>query len=127
MRFDRHPMTLRVIAAAAAVALALALSGVVRAAPASAATTVTVNTTLDETQAGNGTCSLREATLYANGTPERDCAAAPASGTTTIIVPAGLYILTGAPLQLTGNASLSGAGAATTTINAGGISQVLVV
>ena len=120
-------MTLRVIAAAAAVALALALSGVVRAAPASAATTVTVNTTLDETQAGNGTCSLREATLYANGTPERDCAAAPASGTTTIIVPAGLYILTGAPLQLTGNASLSGAGAATTTINAGGISQVLVV
>ena len=120
-------MTLRVIAAAAAVALALALSGVVRAAPASAATTVSVNTTLDETQAGNGTCSLREATLYANGTPERDCAAAPASGTTTIIVPAGLYILTGAPLQLTGNASLSGAGAATTTINAGGMSQVLVV
>ena len=90
-------------------------------------TTVRVNTTLDETQAGNGTCSLREATLYANGTAEPDCASAPASGTTTIDVPAGVYTLTGGPLSLTGNASIGGAGAATTTITAAGASQVFAV
>src|SRR6185437_9233950 len=91
-----------------------------------AATTVTVNTTVDET-AANGTCSLREATLYANGTAEPDCALAPPSGTTTIVVPAGTYALGGQPLTLTGSASISGAGATTTTIDAGGRSQVLLV
>lgn len=119
-------MTLRVTAAAAVVALAFTLTAI-RPATASAATTVTVNTTLDEAQAGNGTCSLREATLYTNGTAEPDCALAPPSGDTTINVPAGGYALTGGPLTLTGNASISGAGASTTTITAGGKSQVLIV
>jgi CSLREA domain-containing protein len=110
-------------AAAAAVLLAFALTAIHPAA-ASAATTVMVNTTLDETQAGNGTCSLREATLYANGTAEPDCAPLPPSGTTTISVPPGTYTLTAGPLTLTGSASISGAGA---TITAGGKSQVLLV
>jgi CSLREA domain-containing protein len=94
---------------------------------AAAATTVTVNTTLDETQAGNGTCSLREATLYANGTAEPDCAAAPASGTTTITLPAGLYRLRGQALTLTGAANVVGGGAGATTIDAAGTSQVILV
>ncbi|HET6869921.1 MAG TPA: choice-of-anchor Q domain-containing protein [Solirubrobacteraceae bacterium] len=93
---------------------------------AAAATTVTVNTTADET-AANGTCSLREATLYANGTAEPDCALTPPSGTTAIVVPAGTFALAGLPLTLTGNASISGAGAAATTVTGGGQSQVLLV
>jgi hypothetical protein len=108
--------------AATALAVAPAATG---APPAAAAATVRVNTTLDETQTGNGTCSLRDATLYASGTAEPDCAPAPASGTTTIIVPAGVYALTGGALSLTGDAAIVGAGAGTTTINAGGMSQVL--
>ena len=66
--------------------------------------------------AGDGVCSLREATLYANGTAQPDCALTPPSGTTTIVVPAGTYGLAGMPLTLTGNASISGAGAAMTTV-----------
>jgi CSLREA domain-containing protein len=92
--------------------------------PAAADSTVRVNTTLDETQTGNGTCSLREATLYANGMPEPDCAPAPASGITTIAVPAGLYLLTGGVLSVTGNAAITGAGAMNTVITAAGASQV---
>jgi CSLREA domain-containing protein len=113
-------------AGAAAVLLTFALTAI-RPAVASAATTVTINTTLDETQAGNGTCSLREATLYANGTAEPDCAATPASGLTTINLPAGPYILTGGALSLTGSVAIAGAGATTTTVTAGGRSQVFVV
>jgi hypothetical protein len=112
------------VGAASSFALALIAA---RPSVAAAATTVAVNTTIDETQAGDGTCSLREATLYTDGTAEPDCAAAAASGTTTIIVPAGRYVLGGQPLSLTANATLSGAGAATTTINAAGHSQVLLV
>ena len=90
------------------------------------ASTVTVTTTSDAVQA-DGVCSLREAALYANGTAEPDCALAPASGTTTIVVPAGTYTLGGRPLTLTGSATLNGAGATTTTITAAGASQVFVV
>ncbi len=119
-------MTLRVAAAAAVVTLAFALTAA-HPAPASAASAVTVSTTADETQAGNGTCSLREATLYANGTPEPDCATTPASGLTTVSVPTGVYVLTGGALSLTGNAAIAGAGATTTTITAAGASQVFVI
>ena len=112
-----------------AVAGLILLLALAAASPSAAAgpTTVTVNTTLDSVQAGDGVCSLREATLYANGTAEPDCAPAPASGTTTIVLPAGVYILGGQPLTLTGSATLSGAGAPTTTITAAGASQVFVV
>ena len=115
-----------VAAVAAAVALTFALTAV-HPAPAFAATTVTVTTTLDETQAGNGTCSLREATLFANGTAEPDCAPGTASGITTIVVPDGLYRLRGQALTLTGSATLTGAGAGTTTIDAAGGSRVVEV
>jgi CSLREA domain-containing protein len=110
---------LRVMAAGLVLFLALAANA--------AASTVMVNTTIDAVQAGDGACSLREATLYANGTAEPDCAAAPASGTTTIDVPAGLYRLRGQVLTLTGSATLIGAGAATTTIDAAGASQVFFI
>ena len=113
-------------AVAAAVLVAFALTAI-RPAVAGAATTVTVNTALDETQAGNGTCSLREATLYANGTAEPDCAPAPAAGGVTISLPTGLYVLTGGALALSGDATINGAGAAITTITAAGASQVFVV
>jgi CSLREA domain-containing protein len=118
-------MTLRVTAAAVAVTSAFAVTGGIHPTPASAATTITVNTTLDEAQAGDGACSLREATLYANGTAEPDCAAAPASGVTTITLPGGTYLLNGQALSLTGDAAINGAGANTTTINANGKSLVL--
>lgn len=94
---------------------------------ASADTTVTVSTTVDEAQAGDGTCSLREATLYANGTAEPDCAPGTASGITTITVPAGLYRLRGQVLTLTKTAALMGAGAGTTTVDAAGASQAFFV
>ena len=119
-------MTFRATAAAAAVALTFTLTAI-RPAPASAASSVNVSTTADETQAGNGTCSLREATLYANGASEPDCAAAPAAGVTTITLPPGVYVLTGGALSLTGNVAIAGAGASTTTITAAGASQVFVV
>lgn len=88
--------------------------------------TVTVTTTVDET-AANGTCSLREATLLANGTAEPDCALAPPSGVTTINLPAGVYTLTGGNLSLTGNVAIDGAGAASTTISGAGVSRVFTV
>lgn len=118
-------MTCRVVGLGLLLFLALALAASAPSA-ASAATTVTVTTTLDET-AANGTCSLREATLYANGTAEPDCAATPASGNTTIVLPAGVYTLGGRPLTLTGSVTLNGAGATTTTINAAAASQVFVL
>lgn len=110
---------LRVVGAGLVLFLALAANA--------AAATVTVSTTIDAVQAGDGACSLREATLYANGTAEPDCATAPASGNTKIVLPAGLYRLRGEVLTLTGSATLAGAGAATTTIDAAGASRVLEV
>ncbi len=94
---------------------------------ASADTAVTVNTTVDEAQAGDGTCSLREATLYANGTAEPDCAPGTASGATTISVPSGLFRLRGQVLTLTGAARLVGAGPGATTVDAAGASQVFFI
>ncbi|HEX3978677.1 MAG TPA: fibronectin type III domain-containing protein [Solirubrobacteraceae bacterium] len=98
--------------------------------PADADSTVTVSTTTDETTTGNGTCSLREAILYANGTAETDCGPAP-TGITTIVLPGGHYVLSTATgfktLSLTGNAIIEGAGAGTTLIDGGSAVQVLSV
>jgi len=117
-------MTLRLLGVGLVLFLALATAAPSKAA---GATTVTVTTTSDTVQAGDGACSLREATLYANGTAEPDCAATPSSGNTTIVLPAGTYALGGRPLTLSGAATLSGAGAGTTTVTAAGVSQVFVV
>ena len=125
MKFIRRLFTLLTAAA-----LLLAATAVTPAA--SADTTLTVSTTTDVAQAGDGACSLREATLFANGgTAEPDCAPGTASGATTIVVPAGTYRLRGQALSLTGTATLVGAGAGsgpgTTTIDAAGLSQVITV
>ena len=114
------------------IAAALLMSATAATPAAFADTTVTVNTMLDQVQAGDGFCSLREATLFANGNAaEPDCAPGTASGTTTIVVPAGTYTLRSQVLSLTGNATLVGGGAGTgtgaTTIDAAGHSQVFFI
>lgn len=87
--------------------------------PVAYALTINVNTTSDivDGDGCSGTCSLREAVLIANGAPGAD----------TINIPAGTYNLTrtggGSPadlgdLDITDQVTLSGAGSATTTINA---------
>jgi hypothetical protein len=99
------------------------------------AATLTPNTILDETTAGDGQCSLREAisATRAVGTPG-DCGTA--SGTDTIMLGASTYTLTiagaGENANLTGDLDLgtnaltavtiSGAGPGATTIDAGGAS-----
>ena len=80
--------------------------------PAAADTTIRLTTSLDETTGNNG-CSLREALMYANGSPEAECATGPVSGTTTIVAPAGCYRLTMGQLfsnPIKGPVVLEGAG-----------------
>ena len=101
-------------------ALGLAVAG-----PARATATIQVNTTSDETSTGNGTCSLPEAVLYADGTAESDCAPGTATGTTTIVVPAGHYILgIAGTLTLSRTTVLNGAGAGNTVIDATSHGQI---
>jgi CSLREA domain-containing protein len=108
--------------------LGLLVLWAVLAAPARADVTINVNTTTDDTTPGDGLCSLRKAITYADGgTTEIDCAQGMASGTTTINVPAGHYVLTGGTLPITGNAIIRGAGASATSIDANGSSQVIEV
>ncbi len=74
-----------------------------------AAAAIKVNTTKDETIAGNGTCSLREAVQTASGIPSPDCLGAAASGVTTIALPAGHYRLSlGSELDLDGDIAIVG-------------------
>src|SRR3990172_5132108 len=90
--------------------------------------TLNVNSTADTLVAGDGQCTLREAILNANGdsdTTAGDCAAG--SGADLINVPAGTYTLaipgpdsenasaTG-DLDITGDLTLRGAGAAMTAL-----------
>jgi CSLREA domain-containing protein len=105
----------------------LLMVGVLSPPPARADVPINVNTTTDDTTAGNGTCSLREAIAYADGTAEADCAAGTASGTTTINLPAGHYLLTNGTLSITGATVIKGSGASNTTIDANGTSQVISV
>src|ERR1700761_1164021 len=91
----------------AVLAACLAVAG-----PARASATIQVNTTADETTTGNGTCSLHEAVLYADGTGESDCAPGTATGTTTIDLPAGHFVLDIAgTLELSRTTVVNGAGA----------------
>ncbi len=96
--------------------------------PARATATIQVNTTADETSTGNGTCSLHEAVLFADGTPESDCAPGTATGATTIVLPAGHFILDIAgTLTLSRTTVLNGAGAGSTIIDAAGHGQIFSV
>jgi CSLREA domain-containing protein len=100
--------------------------------PAGAATTFTVNTTADTTDAdtGNGVCadaggmcSLRAAVMQANAT----------AGADTIVLPAGTYTLALAgaedaaaagDLDITDDLTINGVGAPTTIVDAGGLDRV---
>jgi CSLREA domain-containing protein len=64
------------------------------AAPAASAATLTVNSTFDETNSGDGSCSLREAILAVDspGSAGGDCAPA-AFGANTIVLKASRYFL----------------------------------
>ncbi len=74
-----------------------------------AAAAIRVTTTKDETIAGDGTCSLREAVQTASGLPSPDCPGAAASGVTTIALPAGHYRLSlGSELDLDGDIAIVG-------------------
>ena len=98
------------------------------------AATLTV-TTVDDELNGDGDCSLREAIQAANTDfPVDACTAG--SGDDTIVVPAGLYVLSilpdGTPddnwdgdLDVLGDLTISGAGAGSTIINGGGVDRVL--
>ncbi len=99
--------------------------GLAAAGPARATATIQVNTTSDETSTGNGTCSLHEAVLYADGTAESDCAPGTATGTTTIDLPAGHFILgIAGTLTLSRTTVLNGAGAGNTVIDATSHGQI---
>ena len=118
------------LATVAVVALAVVGSG---AATAAADTTVNVNTTLDETTVGDGTCSLREALLFANGQPGGDdCSPGQQAGTVTIALPLGHYGLTHGVLivsRASDQVTIQGAGAgpAGTTIDAQHTDNALLV
>ncbi|MGZ6616739.1 MAG: choice-of-anchor Q domain-containing protein [Solirubrobacteraceae bacterium] len=103
-------------------AAALAVTAAVGVPPAAADTTIKLTTSLDETTSNNG-CSLREALMYANGSPAAECATTPLAGTTTIVAPAGCYRLTMGQLvsnPLRGPVVLQGAGPGPAACNGSG-------
>ncbi len=117
---------LKAVGAVLALLAGAALTGPARAA------TITVTTTADELDT-NGTCSLREAIRAANLDVAVDACAAGA-GADEIVVPAGVYqlaipgpaedaALTG-DLDITGDLVITGAGAASTIIDGGGLDRV---
>ena len=73
-----------------------AMTAAAIAAPAASAATLTVNSTFDETNSGDGSCSLREAILAVDspGSASGDCAPA-AFGANTIVLKASRYFLGG--------------------------------
>jgi CSLREA domain-containing protein len=123
-------LSLSLVAALAVTALALLGR------PVLAATTVTVNTTDDETNT-DGDCSLREAVIAANPGSGSSDACPAGTGNDTIVVPAGTYTLeiaqsgerndvaTGDLDLLDGSGvTIQGAGADRTIIDAGGVDRV---
>ncbi len=114
----RHPLLVPLIVAAC----------LVPAAPASAVT-IAVDSTAD----ADGACTLRHAITAANGdAPTGGCAGG--SGADTITIPAGTYTLTRAgagedanatgDLDVTSGLTIQGAGAGSTTVDAGGLDRV---
>ena len=102
--------------------VAVAGTAAVGVTPAAADTTIKLTTSLDEITTNNG-CSLREALMYASGSPEAECATTPVSGTTTIVAPAGCYRLTMGQLfsdPLRGPVVLQGAGPGPAACNGSG-------
>lgn len=101
-------------------------------APAAAFGTV-INVTTTADTLGGSRCSLRAAISAAN-TDSAVAGCAAGSGTDTVLVPAGRYVLTLAgvdedanatgDLDISSNVVISGAGAASTTVDANGIDRV---
>jgi uncharacterized repeat protein (TIGR01451 family)/CSLREA domain-containing protein len=97
-------------------------------------TTITVNTTVDGLNDGDGQCSLREAIQAANTDSVVD-ACTTGSGDDTIILPAGTYTLTLAgagedsnatgDLDITDDLTINGAGADSTTFDGNRLDRVL--
>jgi hypothetical protein len=125
-------MKRRACSAVVAVIAALAVMSAVASGAAAASIAVT---TQADTLSGEG-CSLRAAIIAANNdAPVAGCPAG--SGTDTITLPAGAYVLTIPPsgydyeedgdLNIASNMTVVGAGAGSTTIDGGGIDRVLEV
>ena len=89
-----------------------------------AANTITVNTTATTFTQGDGLCSLAEAVDYSDGGSDADCSSTPRSGTTTIELPAGKYIVPDT-LEFDYPTNVVGAGANTTDVEGGGAKRVL--
>lgn len=88
-------------------------------------TTITVTTLTDEVST-NGNCSLREAIQAVNSDAAVDACSAD-SNTSTIILPAGTYYLTGGSLIINSDISIIGSGAASTIIDGNESDRVLYV
>jgi len=91
------------------------------------AETILVNSAADTVAAADGNCTLREALANANGdadSTEGDCLAG--SGADVIDLPAGHYLL-GAPLTVSTPVTFQGPGAGLGTLDAEGLSGVLVI
>lgn len=110
-------------ARAVLVALLVGVGSLVGVAPAAADSTIDVNTTSTST-ASDGLCALPEAVDWANGISEPDCAAGTASGTTTINLPAGKYVVP-VTLMISSATNIVGAGASSTDIDGGGAVEVV--
>ena len=100
---------------------------------AAAGATINVNTTADELNADSD-CSLREAVQAANTDAAVDgCTAG--TGADTVVLPAGIYVLTriganeganaSGDLDVLSDITIEGAGAATTVIDGNGTDRVL--
>lgn len=116
-----------------AAALIAALIWTATPAPPARAATITVTTTTDEYNT-DGDCSLREAIRAANTNSAVDACPA-GSGADTLLLPAGHYALSIAgpgedanltgDLDLLGDLVITGAGAASTTVDANGLDRAL--
>ena len=116
------------LAFVALLALAVAL-GAGSARPASAATTITVNTTSDETIT-DGQCSLREAINNANANTDTtggDCAAGSGVDTIGLAGLSGAITLSSNLPSINGDLTLTGPGASVLTVNAAGNDQVFTI
>ncbi len=109
---------------ALAAALTCISASLVGAAPAAADTTITVNTTSTTFTQGDRLCSLAEAVDYSDGGTDSDCSTAPRAGTTTIVLPAGKYIVP-STLEFDYPTDVVGAGAASTDIDGNDARQVI--
>ncbi|MCW2953824.1 MAG: hypothetical protein JWQ48_2994 [Conexibacter sp.] len=130
---DGHTGRASISTAVAAMVLVSSATIVMSArAPAAGAATITVTTSSDAVSTTDGFCSLREAVTAANsdtasGPTPGECPRGDPGGDTIVLASGDPYTLTpaGGSLHITSALTISGAGAASTTIDAGGRDRVL--